>query len=118
MVLSKADLSDTKRSRLSLTTRLLPQAVLYREPRGSKQSRIISAFCAHNLTASGRNGKGATHNFFARLLRKQIPRGRHAAANNDHFRIEDVDDIRHRDTEINSGFSEHIEGERVAFDCC
>jgi len=52
------------------------------------------------------------------MFDEQIPGCRHAAADNDHFGIEDVDDVRHRDAQVRSCFSEHLEGEGVAFDCC
>jgi hypothetical protein len=46
-----------------------------RQPRRAEQSRIVSAFSAHDLTTRSGNGKGAPHNFFMRMLRRQFPRG-------------------------------------------
>src|SRR5881398_461515 len=82
--------------------RHLNRAVLQLQPGRTEQPRIIATFSPHNPTTFRGNGESALHNLSSRSWRKQIERRRYAAADHDHFRIEDVDDVCHRHAEINS----------------
>ena len=87
------------------------------KPGSAEQARVVTTLSAHYLTTPSGNWKSASHNFIACMLRKQIPRRRDATANHNHFRIEDVDDVRHRNTEMNSNLHHNIERNFIARKC-
>lgn len=61
---------------------------------GAEEARIVATLGTLDLYARGKERKRTLLDLLVHVFRKQVPSIHHATANYDHFRIQNVDEIR------------------------
>src|SRR5689334_6380700 len=87
-----------------------------REPEsgGAQQAGIVATLRTHDLDARREQRKRALFDFVQHVFLKQVPTVHYTARDHDHLWIQDVDEIREADTEVNAHASKDLQRELVA----
>ena len=96
--------------------RLPPSSLLFKRDMGcAEESGVVAAFGAHDLRAACRDGESALVNLFADVWVEQLPARRDPSADDDHLRVEDVDETRQPSAQVTTHPAKNFERQLVSF---
>lgn len=87
-----------------------------RQARGTQQTGVVAAFARHDLHLCGRQRKRSFGHLLIHVFLKQFPAIHNATAYHNHFGIQNIDEIRQPDAQINPHAPEDLKGQRVTRD--